>query len=125
MQKFNQGDKVLVRNYNDTDLWLPGEIIEVTDPVSYKVRIGKIFRRHQDQLRKGCTVSKLSSQAELSTQDDYIFPSTVSNDNIEPSTPKTAPVRKSTRIRKLPDRTCTITSYICFLYFDFDLPQFF
>ena len=94
----------MVRNYNDTDLWLPGEITEVTDPVSYKVRIGKIFRRHQDQLRKGCTVSELSSQAELSTQDDYIFPSTVSNDNIEPSTPKTAPVRKSTRIRKPPDR---------------------
>ena len=90
-----------------TYVWLPGEITEVTDPVSYKVRIdrdGKIFRRHQDQLRKGCTVSELSSQAELSTQDDYIFPSAVSNDNIEPSTPKTAPVRKSTRIRKPIDR---------------------
>ena len=106
-QSFNPGDKVLARNYNDTDLWLPGEIIEVTGPVSYKVRIdrdGKIFRRHQDQLRKGCIVSEQSSQAELSTQDDYIFPSTVSNDNTEPSTPKTAPIRKSTRIRKPPDR---------------------
>ena len=97
----------MARNYNDTVLWLPGEIIEVTGPVSYKVRIdrdGKIFRRHQDQLRKGCIVAEQSSQAEWSTQDDYIFPSIVSNDNTESSTPKTAPIRKSTRIRKPPDR---------------------
>ena len=36
-------------------MWLPGQIVEVTGPVSYKVRIdkdGRIFRRHQDQLRK-------------------------------------------------------------------------
>ena len=26
---FNTGDKVLARNYNDTELWLPGEIVEV------------------------------------------------------------------------------------------------
>ena len=92
-------------SYNDTDLWLQGEVAEVTGPVSYKVRIdkeGKIFRRHQDQLRKGCIAIALeqSSQAELLTQDDNIFPSTVSNDN----TPETAPVRKSTSIRKPPDR---------------------
>ena len=67
-----------------------GEVVEVTGPVSYKVRIdkdGKIVRRHQDQLRKGCTtiVPEQSSQVELSTQDDYIFPSTMSNDHTEPS----------------------------------------
>ena len=108
-RRFNPGDKVLARSYNDTDSWLQGEVVEVTGPVSYKVHIdkdGKIVRRHQDQLRKGCItiVPEQSSQAELPTQDDYIFPSTVSNDHTEPSVPETAPVRKSTRIRKPPDR---------------------
>ena len=97
----------MARNHNDKEMWLPGQIIEVIGPVSYKVRIdrdGRIFRRHQDQLRKGCIVSEQSSQAELSTLDDCIFPSTVANDNNDSSTSNNVPVRKSTRIRKPPDR---------------------
>ena len=106
-QSFNPGDKVLARNYNDTEMWLPGQIVEVTGPVSYKVRIdkdGRTFRRHQDQLRKGCIVSEQSSQAELSTLDDCIFPSTVASNNNDSSTSNNVPVRKSTHIRQPPDR---------------------
>ena len=108
-QSFNPGDKVLARNYNDTEMWLPGEIIEATGPVSYTVRIdkdGRIFRRHQDQLRKGCIVTEQSTQADLSTLDDYIFPSSEANDNvnIDSSASANAPVRRSTRTRKPPDR---------------------
>ena len=40
-QSFNPGDKVLARNHNDTEMWLPGQIVEVTGPVSYKVHIDK------------------------------------------------------------------------------------
>ena len=29
IKRFNTGDKVLARIYNDTELWLPGEIVEV------------------------------------------------------------------------------------------------
>ena len=79
-------------------MWLLGEIVKVTGPVSYKVRIdkdGRIFQRHQDQLRKGCIVTEQSSQAELSTLNDCIFPSTVANDNVDSITSNNAPVRKS------------------------------
>ena len=75
---------LLTKNYNDTEMWLPGQMDEVTDPVSYKVRIdkdGRIFQRHQDQLRKGCIATEHSSQAELSTLDACIFLSTVANSN--------------------------------------------
>ena len=63
--------QVLVRSY-DINLWLQGKVVEVTGPVFYRVCIdkdGKIFRRHQDQLKEGCIalVPKQSSQAELST----------------------------------------------------------
>ena len=33
--------RVLARNYDDTEMWLPGQIAEVTGPVSYKVCIDK------------------------------------------------------------------------------------
>ena len=91
--------------------WLPGEIVEVTGPVSYKVRIdrdGRIFQKHQDQLRKGI-INDQSSPA-LPTLDDCIFPLTVFNDtdSNESSSPKQVPniqpIRKSTRVRKAPDR---------------------
>ena len=96
-QSFDSGDKVLARNYKDTEMWPIGEIVEVTGPISYKVRIDKdsrIFRRHQDQLRKGSMVTEQSSQAELSTLDDYIFSSTVANDNAYSINSNNAPVRK-------------------------------
>ena len=104
---FNPGDRLLARNYNDTEMRLPGQTVEVTGTVSYKVRIDKdggIFQRNQDQLRKGCIVSEQSSQAESSTLDDCIFPSTVANNNNDSSTSNNVPVRKSTDIRKAPDR---------------------
>ena len=43
-RSFNPGDKVLARNYNGTDLWLPGEIIEVTGSVSYKVLLTEMVK---------------------------------------------------------------------------------
>ena len=107
LQSFDSGDKVLARNYKDTEMWSIGEIVEVTGPISYKVRIdkdGRIFCRHQDQLWKGSIVAEQSSQAELSTLDDYIFLSTVANDNAYSITSNNTPVRKYTRIRKPFDR---------------------
>ena len=103
----------MARNYNDTEIWLPGEIVEVTGPVSCKVCIDKderIFYRHQDQLRKGCIVIKQSSQAELSMLDDCIFPSTVANDNADSITSNNAPLSKSICIRKPPER---LVLYFC------------
>ena len=51
LRTFIVGDKVLARNYSTGDKWIPGEIVEMTGPVSYKVRIpGGLLRRHIDQL---------------------------------------------------------------------------
>ena len=49
---FSVGNKVFARNYHGTKVWLPAEIIQVTGPVSYKVKRSSnlILRRHIDQL---------------------------------------------------------------------------
>lgn len=111
-RSFNPGDKVLIRNYTDSVMWLPGKIVASTGPISYKVKFdrdGRIARRHQDQLRKGCFVNDQSSEVQLPPSDDFVFPS--SSSNIESTeltniaqVPQVQPVRKSTRIRRAPDR---------------------
>ena len=107
-QSFNPGDKILARNYNDSEVWLPAQIVEVTSPFSYKVctdtddRI--IISKAPKSVEERLFVTEQSSQAELSTLDDCIFLSTVANENSDSSTSNNAPVRKSTLIRKPPNR---------------------
>ena len=50
---FKVCDKVFARNYHGTPTWVPAEVIQVTGPVSYKVKTSAdtILRRHIDQLR--------------------------------------------------------------------------
>ena len=65
LTKFSPGDKVLVRNYSGSNMWLPGKMISATGPVSYKACLdcdSKICRGHQDQLRKGCLTNEQSSE---------------------------------------------------------------
>ena len=40
---FSVGDKVFARNYHGTKVWLPAELIQVTGPVSYKVKMSSNF----------------------------------------------------------------------------------
>ena len=42
-----------MKNYNPGQLWLSAEIVKVTGPVSFHVRLtdGRLRRCHQDQLR--------------------------------------------------------------------------
>ena len=57
---FNIGDMVYARNYRPGPKSVPAEVIEVTGPVSYKVKLLQdqmIWRRHQDQLRE-CHVDR-------------------------------------------------------------------
>ena len=35
---FKVGDKVFARNHHETPTWVPPEVIQVTGPVSYKVK---------------------------------------------------------------------------------------
>ena len=53
LRMFKVGDKVFARNYHGTPTWVPAEVIQVTGPVSYKVKTSAdtILCRHIDQLR--------------------------------------------------------------------------
>lgn len=76
---FIVGDKVYTRNYGGPLLWElwgssydltgydPGKVIGVTGPCCYKVEIGqgKVWRRHQDQLR-----SRWGEEANLNTSNE-------------------------------------------------------
>ena len=50
---FHVGDTVFVKNFGAGRRWLPGQIVEMTGPVSFRVLLedGRRKRCHQDQLR--------------------------------------------------------------------------
>lgn len=77
---FSVGQRVYVQNFGTGVPWLMGKIQERTGPVSFRVRLddGRIFRRHQDHLRK-CFV-----------ENDPANSSSNESDDIEPATPATA-----------------------------------
>lgn len=52
VREFKPHDLVYLRSYTRDAKWIPGVIIEVTGPLSYKVRTsdGQVHRRHVDQL---------------------------------------------------------------------------
>ncbi len=52
VREFRPHDLVYMRSYTRGSRWIPGVIIEVTGPLSYKVRTGdgQVHRRHIDQL---------------------------------------------------------------------------
>ena len=49
-EPFKPGDKVYLKNFGLGQSWLTGEIVKITGPVSYHVRLsdGRIKRCHQD-----------------------------------------------------------------------------
>ena len=51
---FNEGDTVLVKNFQSGNKWLPGVISRKTGPVSFVVQMydGRERRCHQDQLQR-------------------------------------------------------------------------
>ncbi|KAJ8362213.1 hypothetical protein AAFF_G00388720 [Aldrovandia affinis] len=52
-RSFQEDDDVYMRSYTGGHKWIPGVIVSVTGPVSYKVQTpdGQLHRRHVDQLR--------------------------------------------------------------------------
>ena len=53
-RQFQIGDHVYVKNRSSGDRWLAGTVTTMSGPVSYNVRLsdGRVWRCHQDQLRK-------------------------------------------------------------------------
>ncbi|XP_026546054.1 uncharacterized protein K02A2.6-like [Notechis scutatus] len=53
-REFTQHDLVYARNYSGHPLWVPGQVVAITGPKSYRVLLddGRIWRWHIDQLRR-------------------------------------------------------------------------
>ena len=63
VREFQEGEKVMVKNYRSGKSWLPGRVLQRTGPLSYRVEVHEHvnWRRHADQLRK------LGQQANLTS----------------------------------------------------------
>ena len=130
-REFGIHDSVYVRNYGKGERWIPGQIVESTGPVSYKVRAndGLLMRRHADQIRVTCAqeyesdtpLSSDTSDIPLSDSKsvvvdlgkpespDSIRPQPLTNQcesqpNQGSGSPNPRPLRRSNRITKAPDR---------------------
>lgn len=90
-RKFVVGGKVYVRNFGQGARWLPGEVIEISGPVSCVVQLigGGVRRCHHDQLRPryGFT-ERVPSELEESTisEDDGMLSSAQLQAELEPET---------------------------------------
>ena len=51
---FTEGESVYVRNYRRGEKWLPGCIVQVSGPMSFRVKLlsGKTVKCHVNQMRK-------------------------------------------------------------------------
>ena len=60
MRVFQVGDEVYVKNHRPGPVWLPGEIVEATGPLSFRVQLEdeRVWRCHQDHLRHRVTNPK-------------------------------------------------------------------
>ncbi|XP_026569425.1 uncharacterized protein K02A2.6-like [Pseudonaja textilis] len=54
VRDFTPQDLVYARNYAGDPLWVPGQVVSVTGPRSYRILLedGRLWRRHVDQLRR-------------------------------------------------------------------------
>ena len=71
---FQNGQIVWVRNFRDGEKWLKGVVVEVSGPLSYKVRVfdGRLWRRHVDHLRD-CNVPPSETKECDSDQDSFLL----------------------------------------------------
>ena len=100
-RSFVAGDRVLVRNYSGSPNWLPGIVKTALDPVSYQVEFknGRLCKRHLDQLLKDNSTDSDDHQAD---KDIIEFP--LSDNTSNSTTIENPPVRRSSRVRRPPDR---------------------
>ena len=130
-REFGIYDSVYVRNYGKGERWIPGQIVESTGPVSYKVRAndGLLMRRHADQIRVTCAQEYESDTPLSSGTSDIPLPDSKSvvvdlgkpespasirpqpltnqcesQPNQGSGSPNPRPLRRSNRITKAPDR---------------------
>ena len=103
---FQIGDAVFVKNCGNGPNWLPGEVKEVRGPVSYGIMLndGRLLKRHIDHIRIRTVPDSTMTYSENNFHDFLPF-SVVTNesDNIS-SSASNLPLRRSSRVRRPPDR---------------------
>ena len=63
-------EKVWVRDYCGGEPWCPGEVMEQTGPVSYRVIVGEqTSKRHAEQLRHNTTATNESETSDTTEED--------------------------------------------------------
>ena len=87
-----------MRNYAGSPRWLPGIVKTVLEPVSYQVKLkdGRLWKRHLDQLLLDQSHQTDDSQVEEDVIDFALSEPTVTVD--------IPPIRRSTRVRRPPDK---------------------
>ena len=104
LRKFEIGDPVFVRNFTRCPTWLPGTVLQMQGPRTFKVELndGRVWRRHVNHIRYRSV--GITSVPDLGEFDDYI-PMTVSGSKMTENSPTSQVVlRRSTRQRHPPDR---------------------
>ena len=75
IRNFTVGDEVFVRNFSSGPRWIPGIIVEITGPVSVKVRLNNancsVVRRHFDQVREKWSENVLGMPALQGIKPNY------------------------------------------------------
>ena len=80
-----------MKNFSPGQSWLPAEIVKITGPVSFRVRLtdGRTRRCHQDQLRVRERDEETNEEMPDGTpEDDEVIPTTNSED---PETTRSQP----------------------------------
>ena len=87
-----------MRNYAGSPCWLPGVVKTVLGPVSYQVKLkdGRMWKRHLDQLLLDQSHQTDDSQVEEDVIDFALAEPTVTVD--------IPPTRCSTRVQRPPDK---------------------
>ena len=101
LRSFAVGDLVYTQNFSATPpKWIPGEVVEVTGPLSYKVKLeaGTIARRHVDHLRQR------SSPVAVETQPPTVDPLTLPDIPPDPA-PPAPPAPPPTLPRQQPQKS--------------------
>ena len=102
---FVEGEEVYVRNFRCDPPWIAGEIIRVTGPLSFKIKLmdGRVIRRHQHHIRKRqTTASTPSKSCDVFTDTLDLDSSDAPDDSPEAET--TVPRRNPPRVRRPPLR---------------------
>ena len=117
-RSFKVGDKLLARNFRDSQKWSPVIVTEIAGPQSYKVKelSGRVSLRHVDHLRKQHFQNRESpvpttQDTEVWTSPNTPFSGNTNITNPTPSLSNVPIVQRSNRTRRPVERYSPVPSH--------------